>query len=59
MGYFSEYALEAHGHPRAEKKKEQMKAEFLQVLMETGATPDGQLILPIHMFPPQQIAMVA
>ena len=57
MGYFSEYALEAQKHLRTEKKKEQ--AEFLRILMETGATPEGQLILPIHMFPPQQIVRVA
>lgn len=57
MGYFSEYAMEAQRHQRGSKKKEQ--AEFLRILMETGATPEGQLILPIHMFPPQQIVRVA
>ena len=57
MGYYSEYALEAQKHPRESKKKEQ--AEFLRILMETGATPEVQLILPIHMFPPQQIVIVA
>ena len=60
MGFFSEFAFEQLTEQRSVRKKdEQKRTEFLRVLLETGATPDGQIVLPNHLFPVQQIAVVA
>ena len=43
MGFFSEFAFEQLTEQRAVRRREEQKrVEFLRVLLETGATPDGR-----------------